>query len=108
MCISEKMKNKKKPGLKPLLPHEVRTVVASSLDKTGSYTCPSPCVNAVTKSDTSKNPHAVYADTKSNTGRKHKKQRPGMSSCALNGAGPQAEDFLPSTPDMECTNHMPL
>ena len=72
MCISEKMKNKKKPGLKPLLPHEVRTVVASSLDKTGSYTCPSPCVNAVTKSDTSKNPHAVYAATKSDTGKKHK------------------------------------
>ena len=106
MCISEKMKNKKKPGLKPLLPHEVRTVVASSLDKTGSYSCPSsagfagtkfdtrmsssaavyavtmsdtckdsPCVYAETKSNTSKNsPALMYAATKSDTGKKHKKQ----------------------------------
>ena len=77
-----KKKKLKKPGPKPLLPHEVRTVVASSLDKTGSYSCPYSTVFAGTKSNTSMSPStAVYAVTKSITGRnhkKHKKQSPGM------------------------------
>ena len=87
-----KKKKWKKLGFQPHLPHEVRTAGATSLGKTCSHACPSSAMFAETKSDTSKNSHTVYTTTKSNTGRNHKKQRPGTPSCALNGAGPQAED----------------
>ena len=63
-----KKKKLKKPGPKPLLPHEVRTVAASSLDKTGSYSCPSFAGFAGTKFDTRMSSSAaVYAVTMSDT-----------------------------------------
>ena len=63
------MKKKwKKPGFQPLLPHEVRTVAATRLDKTDCYSCPFSAVFALTKSNTSRSSSAVvYAMTKFNT-----------------------------------------
>ena len=49
----------KKPGLQPRLRYEVSTVVACSLDKTGSNSCPSSAVFAVTRSDASRSPSEV-------------------------------------------------
>ena len=67
---------------------------------------------SVTKSDTCRNsPTMMYAATKSDTcmkQKKYKKKSPGTSSCALNGAGPQALDSFPSTPTVKCPDCTPL
>ena len=70
MTPLKKMKKKKmkKPGLQPRLTHEIITAVATRLDMTDSYSCPSSAVFTTTKSDTSRSSRAaVYAVTKSDT-----------------------------------------